>query len=140
MQERVVIGLTESLAALDAMVKAATNKSGRPVAMVVVDHRGDMVSFASMPGVNPALARQNALKKAYTSACMRVDTAAFEDRTRSEGRTVADYGNPNLTDGRGGLVIIKPDDGIILGGIGVSGRTGEEDEEIAKAGLTALKL
>ena len=35
--------------------------------------------------------------------------------------------------GGGGAVLIA-DDGTILGGIGVSGRTNEEDEEIAQTG------
>jgi uncharacterized protein GlcG (DUF336 family) len=35
-------------------------------------------------------------------------------------------------------VIVRTSDGAILGGIGVSGRSGEEDEAIAQAGLRAL--
>jgi uncharacterized protein GlcG (DUF336 family) len=42
---------------------------------------------------------------------------------------------------QGGLVVVNPSDGIILGGIGVGGLpTGKEDEDIARAGLAALNL
>ncbi len=40
----------------------------------------------------------------------------------------------------GGLVVTNPDDHSVLGGIGVSGRKAEEDEEIARMGLDSLGL
>ena len=62
--------------ALDAAIKAAKTAGGRPVAIAIVDGHGDLVAFACMAGANPALARQNAIKKAFTAACMRTDTSA----------------------------------------------------------------
>jgi glc operon protein GlcG len=133
-----VLGLEEARVALDAMLVAAEAKPGRPVALAVVDNHGDLVCFACMAGANPALARQNALKKAYTSACMRTDSGVFAERTKAVGRTIADLGNPELVLDAGGAVIARESDGAILGGIGVSGRSSEEDEEIARAGRAAL--
>jgi uncharacterized protein GlcG (DUF336 family) len=96
-----------------------------------------MVAFVCEAAANPALARQNAYKKAYTSACMRVDSSAFGERRRQSGpdREVL---NPNFTEGGGGLVIIAAD-GTILGALGVSGRPSDvADTELAEAGLRAL--
>lgn len=138
MQQRTYLGLNEAMVAVKAMQKAARETPGRPVAITVVDHHGDMVAFSCEAGANPALARQNAFKKAYTSACMRVDGIAFAKRLEDAGMMPADMGNANLTSGGGGLVIARAD-GQILGGIGVSGRADHEDEAIAQVGLAALK-
>ena len=140
MHSKPVLGLDEARCALGAMLDAATNVAGRPVALAVVDDHGDLVGFACMAGANPALARQNALKKAYTSACMRIDSGAFAKRMQTAGRTLADFGSSDLILDAGGLVITRSRDGVVLGGIGVSGRSSEEDEEIARAGRQALSL
>lgn len=137
MRTRKTVGLAESRAALAEMLRKANEMGGRPVAVAVTDDRGELVCFAAQAGVNAALARQNAFKKAYTSACMRVDTLAFEERVRESGQSVAGFGNANFTAGGGGAVITAPD-GTILGGLGVSGRTSEEDEEIVQAGKALI--
>jgi uncharacterized protein GlcG (DUF336 family) len=138
MQQRTMLGLAESLESLKAMQQAAREQPGRPVALAIVDHHGDLVAFSCEAGANPALARQNALKKAYTAACMRVHGLDFAKRLQDAGSTVANFGNPMFTVGGGGMVIARGD-GLILGGIGVSGRTDEEDQVIVEVGLAALK-
>src|SRR5712692_3571249 len=139
MQKRHVLGLAEAMAAIDAIVAEAAVRPGRPSAAVVLDHHGDMVAFVCEAGANPALARQNALKKAYTSACMRVDSAIFGERRRSQPGRTHEILHPNFTEGGGGLVITGGD-GTILGGLGVSGRPSDiDDTELAQAGLRALQ-
>jgi len=135
-----MLGLSDARRALAAMLETAVARPGRPVAVAVVDAHGDMVSFACMAGANPALARQNALKKAYTAACMRTDTRAFAERILGSGRTLADFGTEALILDSGGLAITREPNGPVLGGIGVSGRSSEEDEEIALAGRKALRF
>jgi glc operon protein GlcG len=138
MQQRTYLGLSESMVALKAMQKAAREQPGRPVALVVVDHHGDIIAFSCEAGANPALARQNAFKKAYTSACMRVHGLDFAKRFEGSGMKVSDMGNPNFTSGGGGMVVAQSN-GLILGGLGVSGRADHEDQAIAEVGLTAIK-
>ncbi len=139
MQQRPVLGLSDAMLALKAILQETRVRPGRPIAVAILDDHGDLITFACEAGVNPALARQNALRKAYTSACMRVDTRAFGERFDGLKRTIADSGNLNFTSGEGGLVL-KRADGLILGGIGVSGRpNGADDEALALAGLRALQ-
>ncbi len=90
-----------------------------------------------MDRVNP-MPHALALKKAYTAARMRSDTLAIGERMRSQGRSIADMGDPNLVMVQGGVVITS--ESGPLGGIGVSGRRAEEDEEIARIGLAAMQL
>jgi uncharacterized protein GlcG (DUF336 family) len=139
MTERAVLSLAEAMAAIEAVLAETQVRSGRPIAVAVVDHHGDLVGFACEAEANPALARQNAYKKAYTSACMRVDSGTFGERLKGQGVSVTEMGNPNFTGGAGGLVITAGD-GTILGGLGVSGRPdGAEDEALAQAGKRALQ-
>jgi uncharacterized protein GlcG (DUF336 family) len=135
-----MLGMDEARAALRAGLESAKNNPGRPVAIAVLDGHGDLMAFACMAGANPALARQNALKKAYTAACMRTDTSAFVERLRSMNRSTADFGNAELIADPGGVVLTRSSDGAIVGGIGVSGRSSEEDEAIAVDARAALTL
>ena len=57
-----------------------------------------------------------------------------------QGRTVAEMGDPMLAAVQGGVVILHPGSGSIMGGIGVSGLSAQEDEDLAKIGLKALGL
>jgi uncharacterized protein GlcG (DUF336 family) len=137
MQKHAVLGLTEAMSALRAILQASAARAGRPIAAAVVDQHGDMIAFVCEAGANPALARQNALKKAYTSACMRVDSGTYGERLHAQGIPPESL-NLQFTGGAGGLVIATRD-GTILGGLGVSGRPdGAEDEALARAGLDAL--
>ena len=80
-------------------------------------------------------------KKAYTAAIRRMDSVDFAEWLRTRNMTIESIGDPNLITLQGGLVVVNPSDGIILGGIGVGGLpTGKEDEDIARAGLAALNL
>ena len=137
MRTRKTLGLAESRQALAEMLRKADEMGGRPIAIAVTDDRGELICFAAQAGVNAALARQNAMKKAYTSACMRQDTLDFEERAKASPLGLAGFGNPNLFTGGGGAVVVAPD-GTILGGLGVSGRTAEEDEEIVQAGKALI--
>ena len=65
-------------------------------------------------------------------------TSANGAQLLERGRTVSDYGDPNLTPGEGGVVVLSSD-GIIMGGIGVGGYI-ERDEELAVIGLKAMNI
>ena len=70
---------------------------------------------------------------------MGMDTVTHAERLHGGGRNIADLGDPMLTFGQGGLVIIQ--DGVILGGIGVGGYpSGQADEDVSRVGLTAMIL
>ena len=133
-------GLTTVMvqAAMKAMMDKAMEKPNEPIAMCVVDAAGNLEAYAKMDNLR-MFSRRHAQRKAYTSAMMGMDSVAHAERLHSGGRNIADLGDPMMTFGQGGLVIMK--DGVILGGIGVGGYpSGQADEDISRVGLDAMKL
>ena len=132
------IGLDAALRLLDA-VRAEAGREGLAVAVAVVDRGGHVVASARMDGA--ALGAMTlAVDKAYTAVLWQVPTGEFMASTQPGG---ADWGFNTTTGGRvvvyaGGLPIMPGDE--LVGGLGVSGGTGEQDEACARAALTALGL
>ena len=139
MYDEAVLGLTEARKAIQAMLDEAMKEPDRPVAMAVVDGHGRLVEFARMDRCR-LLPQQLAYKKAYTAAIMRSDTAAVAERFKSSGRSVSDFGDPNMVAVQGGVAVQRPGDEVFLGGIGVSGLRAEEDEAMARIGVQAMGL
>jgi uncharacterized protein GlcG (DUF336 family) len=81
-----------------------------------------------------------AIRKAYTCAVTGQDSRAYAERLASQGRSVAEMGDPQLAAVQGGVVVLHPSTNVILGGIGVSGLSAEDDEALAQVGLEALGL
>ncbi len=125
-------------AAMKAMMDEAMKKPNEPIAMCIVDAAGNLEAYAKMDNLR-IFSRRHAQRKAYTSAVMGMDSVAHATRLHEGGRNIADLGDPMMTFGQGGLVIMK--DGVILGGIGVGGYpSGQADEDISRIGLNAMNL
>jgi len=125
-------------AAMSAMIEKAMQTPGEPVAMAIVDAAGNLEAYAKLDNLR-IFSRRHALRKAYTSAVMGMDSGAHAERLHGGGRNIADLGDPMMTHGQGGVVIMK--DGVILGGIGVGGYpSGQADENISRIGLNAMNL
>ena len=139
MYDRPQLGLNQVQAAMDAMLEQATEEPDRPVAIAIVDEQGNVLSYAHMDRCR-TLPRQLAMKKAYTAAVRTVDSGAYAASLVSGGRIVSEMGDANLVAVQGGVVIIRPSDGVIMGGIGVSGLSAQEDEDLGRVGAQALNL
>ncbi len=124
-----VLGIAEATTALQAMLNEAYKDRERPLALAIVDHHGDLVCYARMDRAGQ-IPQKMAVRKAYTSAMMGVPTKTWGDNLKSRGFHQGDYGDPMLVSSQGGLPITTKD-GFCIGGIGVAGRRGEEDEEVA---------
>ena len=114
-----------------AVVEAVKNKW--PVAIAVVDNHGFLVYYERLDDTQTS-SPHIAVEKARTAAMFRRPSRAIEDASKTR---VAVLGLPGATPITGGLPIVV--DGKIIGGIGVSGVTSEQDEQVAKAGLDGLK-
>ena len=139
MYSKPMLSLEQTQAAMTAMIAKATQEPDRPVAMAIVDDAGNLLSYARMDNCRPN-PQTFAIRKAYTSALSGVDSLVYADRLRSQGRSVSDMGNPNLVSAQGAVVITDPASGAVLGAIGVSGLTAQEDEDLARLGVENLGL
>jgi uncharacterized protein GlcG (DUF336 family) len=139
MYDKPMLSLDQVRKAMDAMLGLAAKEPNRPVAIAIVDDQGSLVSYARMDRCR-VIPQRMATRKAYTCAVTGQDSKAYADRLASQGRSVAEMGDPQLAAVQGGLVVLHPATGAIMGGIGVSGLAAEEDEAIARVGVQALGL
>ena len=133
------LSLAQTQAAMNAMIAKATQEQNRPVAMAIVDDAGNLLSYARMDNCRPN-PQTFATRKAYTAALSGVDSNVYAERLKSQGRSVSDMGNPNLVSAQGAVVITDPASGAVLGAIGVSGLSAQEDEDLSRLGVQSLGL
>ena len=138
MYSKPMLSLDQVQQAITTMLARATRQPDQPLAMAIVDDVGNLISYARMDQCRP-IPQRMAVRKAYTAALSGQDTLAYAERLKSQGRTVAEMGDPNLAAVQGGLVV-RHASGAVMGGIGVSGLAAQEDEDIARLGLQALGL
>jgi glc operon protein GlcG len=119
--------------AVAAAAEAEAFKRRATVVIVVVDEGGHVVYLERLNDTQVASVEVG-IGKARTAAIFRRPSKVFEDQIR-EGR-VAALALPGATPLQGGVPLVV--DGQVIGAIGVSGNTPQEDEDIAKAGADAL--
>jgi uncharacterized protein GlcG (DUF336 family) len=119
-----------------AGAEAEAKKNNWPMVIAILDSGGQIVAIHRLDNTqfgSVEVARQ----KAWSAVAFRRPTKAFQDTLatggaanrllRLEGASVIEGGLPLLIDGK------------IVGGIGISGGTGEQDNQVAAAGVAALK-
>ena len=121
---------------------AASRKAGyKPMGIAVLDEGGALKAFAREDGAS-MFRFEIAQAKAWGAAGMGVSSRALSDRAK---------GNPNFfvalaATAHGkflpqpGAVVIMDAAGQVIGAVGASGGTGDEDEAICIAGIIAAGL
>jgi uncharacterized protein GlcG (DUF336 family) len=130
------IGL--SLAGAGAVIAAASAKAreiGVDMCIAVVDRGGSLLAFARMDGGRVGSVTI-AMTKAVSAATRRRATADENGGDVPLGIRLALAANNTLTNIPGGLPIVV--EGQVVGAIGVSSGTAEQDSLVAAAGLSAL--
>jgi glc operon protein GlcG len=119
---------------MGAAALAEAKKNNWPMCIAIVDYHGELVYFERMD--NTQIAAVNlAIGKARTSAQLKRPTKALEDAIAAGRNALLRLGD--VTPVQGGLPIVI--DGKFVGAIGVSGMASNQDEQVASAGLAALK-
>jgi uncharacterized protein GlcG (DUF336 family) len=133
--------LDQATQILQAALKAARAASYKPMGVVVLDASGQLVTFAREDGAS-MFRFDIARGKAWGAVGMGSSSRALAERAKD---------NPNFfvalaatAEGKflpqPGAVLIKDAQGQILGAVGASGGTGDEDELICIAGVQAAGL
>lgn len=136
---------TITLAQANQIITTALAKSKqagyKPMAIAVLDAAGNLKAFASEDGAS-MFRFDVARAKAWGAVGMGVSSRVLGQRAKD---------NPNFfvslaatSDGRflpqTGAVLIQDAQGTVLGAVGASGGTGDEDEAICMAGVEAAGL
>lgn len=120
-----------SLAGLEA-----ASQIGVPMAVVVVDRAGQVVSAVRMDGAT-VLAYEVAFRKAWTSAMTGAPTEGVRQFISSDAGALLSMPHvPNFSAVGGGLPLLGQ--GVCIGGVGVSGASVELDSKVATAAAEAL--
>lgn len=112
----------------------AAEERGHNMVVAVSNAHGDLVAFAKMDEAL-LVSTEIAINKAYTVVALRMPTAQFSALVQPG----ADLFGMNTTHGGrlvtlgGGIPLVV--DGVVVGGIGVSGGSALEDAEVAQVGV-----
>lgn len=112
---------------------AKAQEMGVPQCISVVDAGGNLLAYIRMDGAK-VLSQFSSLQKAITAASSQVPTGGVAVDVELK---LALATGGQLTNLKGGLPILI--EGQLVGAIGVGSGTGEQDIEVAKAGIAALE-
>ncbi|MCE4614037.1 MAG: heme-binding protein [Desulfurococcales archaeon] len=129
------ITLNTALKMINAMIRFAKDNQIFPGSYAVVDEGGHVIAFERRD-IAPIATADIAIDKAWTAATMKASGRMLEVITRGEGWRLNVKHKGRLTIIPGAIPIIAH--GRILGGIGHSGGSAEEDLKISQAGWTAI--
>lgn len=133
--------LVQARQILDAALATSKEKGYQPMGIAVLDASGNLKAFVSEDGAS-MFRFDIARAKAWGAVGMGVSSRTLSERAK---------GNPNFfvslaatAEGKflpqTGAVVIKDAQGRLLGAVGASGGTGDEDELICMAGVAAAGL
>lgn len=113
----------------------------RPLTVAVVDDGGNLKTFARADGPGAALRPQIATGKAFGAVGMGLSSRAIGERVAERpqfGVALVGASEGRLIPVPGGVLIKSGDE--VIGAVGVSGDTSDNDEAAAVAGIEAAGL
>ncbi len=126
---------------LSEALRFARSNGLKPLAVAVLDARGAVRALAAEDGTS--LHRADvAIGKAYGAVALGLPSRALMERAEKQAYFVAAMSH--ITGGRmvpvPGGVLIRDTGGVLIGAIGISGDTSENDETAGAAGIAAAGL
>ena len=121
----------------EALAREFLEEIGQPMDIAVVDAGGNLKAHVRMDGAFVGSITIS-INKAYTAIAFQQETAHLQEDTRPGGPIFG------LSDAHGGRLVVFPGgiplvrEGEIVGAIGVSTGTVEQDQEVAEAGVAAF--
>lgn len=129
-----------TLADARTIIAAAEKKAdeiGQPMNIAVVDAGGNLIAHVRQDGAWIG-SIDISISKAWTAKAFDIETKDLGDNSQP---TQQFFGIHTTNGGRvaifaGGVPLTR--DGVVVGGLGVSGGSGEQDQSVALAGQVAL--
>lgn len=135
------ISLAQASTIIEAALAAARQQGFKPMAVVVVDAAAQVVASAREDGAS-ALRLDIGLGKAAASVGMGVNSRTLTERAKGLPaffNALSAVAQQKFVPQTGAVLIVDAA-GAVLGAAGASGGTGDEDEQIVIAGVTAAGM
>ncbi len=127
------IGLGEAKALTEKIEKEAERR-GKKAVIAICNEQGNPVSVHVMDGAY-LVSFDVAVKKAYTAVALKMPTIKLAELVKPGATFYGLSGDKIITIG-GGVPLER--DGKVIGGLGVSGGTGEEDNSLCEYALSVF--
>lgn len=120
-----------------AAAEKQANEIGQPMNIAVVDAGGNLISHVRQDGAWLGSV-DISINKAWTSRAFDIETKDLGDNAQPTQQFFGIHttNNAKVTIFAGGVPIRR--DGVVVGGLGVSGGSGEQDHSVAVAGASAI--
>ncbi|MFP6850408.1 MAG: heme-binding protein [Pseudomonas sp.] len=135
------LSLEQANRIIDVALKKSLDSGYKPMAVVVLDDSGQVVSLQRQDGAT-VFRVDIATGKAWAAVSMGVSSRELVQKAQA----MPAFFDALAVTGQGrfipqtGAVLIKDATGRVLGAVGASGGTGDQDEEICLAGIEAAGL
>ena len=126
----------ESAKKVAAAAIAEARKKNLTMAISVVDTAGNLVYFEKMDGTQTGSVNVS-IEKARSAVLFKRPTKSFQDTVAQGGVGLRMLGLPGAVPVEGGIPLMEA--GKIVGAIGASGGTSEQDGQCAQAGANVMK-
>lgn len=134
MLEQTILSHDDTMTILDAIYEKA-DADDDALAVAVVDAHGELLGFLRMDGCRLS-SITIAIHKAYTAAREQLPSGELGRRASEAGFPMTNFGELKYVTWGGGLPIEV--DGEVIGAVGVSGLTEDDDIAYAQLGINAL--
>ena len=133
--------LAQATTIIEATLATARDLGLKPLSVVVLDERSSVVACMSEDGVSQIRAKI-AHGKANAAIALGMGTRALMNRAEQQPyfmQAINGLASGDMVPVPGG-VLIRDAAGVLLGSVGVSGDTSDNDEAAALAGIVAARL
>jgi glc operon protein GlcG len=111
-------------------IQEALEQRRQGAAAAVVDAHGELVALLRTDGCRLSCI-DVAINKAYTAARERNESGALGEAARREGFPLTNFGELRYVTWGGGVPVVLPD-GEVIGAVGVSGLSEDDDTSLAR--------
>lgn len=136
------LGLAQARTIITKAMEKGRNSAFKPLTVAVLDDGGHLIALEREDGAS-FMRPQIAMGKAYGAVALGVGSRWLNENAQSRPHFVQALNG--LSDGNivpvpGGVLIRSPEDNTIMGAVGITGDTSENDELCAVAGIEAAGL